>query len=209
MSAERGSEALHHQPRDSRREGHLMKLNRAFVCALGLLAFLGWTVAEESSSAAPPGLISSYGMEGLRDVQVVVEDIDGEFERTMSVSRERVQTQTELYLRKIPEVKVSDSAKLCPYVYININATVVDGPHNLSGGQGSILVALVQPAMLLRAVPTTEQPIWVSSAATWWNGTIFQCTTGVDGGEHVLQCLTHLLDDFQNQYLKANPDVKP
>jgi hypothetical protein len=168
------------------------------VCVVALLGSAGHT-AEEPSPEASMSVFSESGMEGLREVRVVVAEIDDRLEHRLNMSDQKVMCCVERYLREIPGLTVSDSSSA--YVYVAITGFAHDGP------TGHVRLDLVQRAYVHRSHPGSGEKVLVVPAATWSGGRVFT-QPGMVGNTMMMVALRTTLDEFQNEYLKANPDVK-
>jgi len=143
--------------------------------------------------------VGEAGMEGLAEVRVAVAPMDPEFCRFLSINQHELQTQTELYLRRVPGIRVtSDPA---PYIYVRVTGLVQQSVGGYPMGYAaSVDLDLRQAGGVYR----TRTKVLVMEVSTWRRG--YLITGGQkDGAQFVREVLERLLDDFQNEYLKANP----
>ena len=162
---------------------------------------------------------SLHGLEGLREVRVLVEGFDADDSR-WGVSESAIQTQVELYLRHVTGLDVigdgNGGSALRPRLYVkgDLCAHTVGGTE--IGSCGHISLDLKQQVTLHRLWPDWEQrldaglPIWDSYSlwATTWHKVWLLPVSG-PAGDRVRTSLALKLDRFHNEYLKANPDIKP
>ncbi len=184
----------------------------AVVCAAAAVAYgAGKT---DAPALTPPAaseweyVYSTTGMEGLTEVGVSVEDMKPEFCRFISLSKQDIRTQTELYLRRVPGLRVTDDPltpdSYGPRVYVRITGMVRQSVSGTDlGYAANVELQLHQPAL----VPRHPKAVWLKAATTWETGYILS-GGGPGGADHVRGALRQRLDNFQNEYLKANPDVK-
>ena len=157
-----------------------------------------------------PPLLSMTGMEGLEFVTVLVETASFGGPVTSGVENQ-MKTQTELYLRGMPGLHVTDEARHTPAV-LHVSLTCGDvkpapgGPP--LGYIASLTLELRQAATLSRSESGSE--VVVPEAVTWMDGYTITVDTSAHGlDDAVRRGLQQCLDKFRDEYLKANPDVRP
>jgi hypothetical protein len=129
--------------------------------------------------------IRSAPLKGIKNMDVVVEDLT-QAAAGIGLTRERIQSVTELKLRREGISVPSAFSFVLPYLYIRINVV---------GKAFSIDVSLKEDVTLKRDASIT------CGAATWSRN-----ATGVSGDSpYIIQGLQEILDEFLNDYYKANP----
>lgn len=149
------------------------------------------------------GVYSSAGMERLAEVTVLVADMNPEFCQFVGVSKQDIRTQTELYLRRVPGLRMTDNI-VAPCVWVNITGMV---KHSVDGAPlgyvANVGLELRQTAIVYRY----PKQLWLSGATTWDASYVISSRRS-EGAEHVRSSLRDLLDQFQNEYLRANPQIR-
>jgi hypothetical protein len=151
-------------------------------------------------------VFSMTGMEGLEFVTVLVETASFGGPATSAVENQ-MKTQTELYLRGMPGLRVTDEARHTPAV-LHVSLTCGDvnvAPGGPAIGYGaSLTLELRQAATLSRSQNGRE--IFVPEAVTWMDGYTLTVDTSAHGlDDAVRRGLQQCLDKFRKEYLKANP----
>jgi len=148
---------------------------------------------------------STTGMEGLTEVGVFVH-VDTEMQSALSLRSSEVKTQVELYLRKVPGLAVTDSIA-GPIVSVGVEGLLGKHKDGSVAGffSGHVIVELTQPALIARP----PRVLSLDDASTWQSIRHGHGPAGSRGRNDVRDMVNRLLDEFQNEYLKANPEVKP
>jgi hypothetical protein len=150
------------------------------------------------------------GMEGLEFVTVLVEtaSFGGP---AISTVEDQMKTQTDLYLQGMRGLRVTDEARHAPAV-LHVSLTCGDvktapGEPQI-GYSASLTLELRQAATLSRSKNGSE--ILIPEAITWMDGYTITVDTSAHGlDDAVRRGLQQCLDKFRDEYLKANPDVRP
>lgn len=156
-----------------------MRKAGGFFAAISVLPFLA-----ALCFASQPEDIKSIPLKGLKGLWVLVENLP-QGAQDIGLTRERIQTVTELKLRREGLIAKFDYAS--PYFYVAIN---------VSGLAFNVLVSVEDWVTLER-----DKTI-LCRAKTWLTG-----TTGTHGrdSEYIIGGLERLIDSFLNDYYKANP----
>ena len=146
-----------------------------------------------------------HGLEGIRRICVQSEDLNEDFARDTGLTKARMVTKAELYLRKVSGITVVDYVAGAgdPVLLLGVSTP----PIGVGRGYAlAVEVLLKQAAYLERR--HGQKPIWVPLAITWRTGGVATIPPDSGGGDFVLRSIEGFLDEFQREYLKANPDVK-
>lgn len=153
-----------------------------------ILLIIFWVTLIGKNALAEEILKEYKLLKGIEKVNVVVGELT-EDAKKIGLTEERIQTVTELRLRKegieVIEILESTSPGICLYISIG----VVGGAFSVSLG--------LNEAVYLERMPEVE-----TIAATWHRG-----LTGTHGNssDYIVTALSALIDQFLNDYYKANP----
>ncbi len=147
-----------------------------------------------------------HGLEGMRRICVRSEDLNEDFARYTGLTKARMVTKAELYLREVPGITVVDYVAGASDTVLLLGVSTP--PVRVGKGYAlAVEVLLKQDAYLERR--HGQKPISVPLAVTWRTGGVATVPADSSGGDFVLRSIEGFLDEFQSEYLKANPDVKP
>ncbi len=161
-------------------------LSRVVLLMVGAVLILG--IPSPHALAASAAEQSKTGLEtGNRTVWYLIEELSRQATRT-GLSEERVRATVEARIRHaglMPELVVPEIG------YLNVHISVV-------GPVFSIKLSFLRPVEF----SDTGGRLFSATAATWNRSALG--THGGDG-EQILRSLDEKLDEFLNDYLKANP----
>jgi hypothetical protein len=188
-------------------KGEVMKSKKRLVSIVSALIIVGGSgylvmageLSNNPSQSSLPRIIQADTREvlsGLKGINVVVEYFDPEFEKKGILTKEQIQTDVELELRKFGVKVLSDKESLqeygSPYLYIRTTFFI----NSYSPFSGVIEVALNEKVKLIR------QSGWiVVGASTWAKVKGFKNYEAND----VRELIKEQVDVFINDYLAANP----
>jgi hypothetical protein len=172
-------------------------MNKVKIVGLSIfaLALASWAWADDNEFSRP-------SLKGLTGVGVVVEGLSSNMDG-MNLSREQIQTDVELRLRKAGIRVFSKSELLAtpgvPYLYVNLGTF----PFKLANGQTigmafSIDVSIKQNVTLVR-----DRNATVMGAATWQTGSTG--STGISQIQGLRGVIGDQVDVFINAYFAMNP----
>jgi len=188
------------------------RARRAVVVAAVLLAVgfsaialaAGTTLARPAAPDYSAYQPSDFGMEGITEVYVLVEGINQEWKTDLAISEGEIKTQVELYLRKVPGLRVTDDLT-APTVYVQVTGDTIHEPSGRKMGQAAwIELRLMDRVVVARG----NRMLVVRAASIWETGTLLRGPGGFEQRKDVEDTIVRLLDAFQNGYLKANPQGK-
>jgi len=170
---------------------------RALVMSVGILGLLG---SGHRNARAGESEYDRETLKGLQGVEVVVENLDQDIERTV-LTKGQIQTEVEVLLRHAGVAVLSREEDLeapgRPYLYVNVN---IFKP----GAEPLYVYALA--VELRQGVRLARDQEVLCFAATWSTGYV-----GIVGSNKLQEIRAHLADDvdeFANAYLAVNADSK-
>jgi hypothetical protein len=136
-------------------------------------------------------------LKGLHGVNVLVEELQPEAEK-YGLTKEAIQTDTELRLRQYGIKVLSPEEPLISWLYINVT-TVVDEPLGIAAV--AVQVQFRQQVLLYRNLKTRV------IATTWRKDMVVR--VGATKLKDVRESVKDLVDKFINDYLAVNPKEEP
>jgi hypothetical protein len=159
-----------------------MKHPCSVVSLLAFLAlFFSLPIGEVHAQGATPGI--GLEVDAYQSVEVIVEYLHKNAQQ-ISLTKERLQTRVELRLR---QAKLKPGRRFNDRLYVEVNVV---------GHAFTIDVAFIRKVFY-----STDTGTKFCSAITWNNGST---GTHVNNSAFIIQSLDALLDQFLNEYLKAN-----
>jgi len=163
-----------------------------------LLILLLFAPAAAFLSISPFAFGRYDALKGLKGVEVVIESLS-KGEEITGLTKDRIKTVVELELRKsrikIFSNKESLKIKGSPFLYINANIQELD---NNVGYVSSITLSIREFSSLER------NPKIKVYADTWKNGLLL-IVPRKGASKSIVNAVRRLLDQFSNDYMKANP----